>query len=540
MLEGSSPFYKRLFAVFFIAITAWRFVYLFWLCPFDLAQDEAHYWDWSRHLDWSYYSKGPLVAWLIRGSLELFGPMSVALSGSEMPAVRLPALFCGSATLLALWLLARRTLQSDRLAFFVALVTSTMPIFSAVAVMITIDSPFVCCWAWALVFGWRAIETDDRRWYLLTGLIIGIGILAKYTMLLWLVSLAGFLWFTPGFRGRLFSQRFWLMVGTAFACSLPILFWNASNGWVSFRHVAGQAGVTVEARAGSFGKGLLNFVGGQFALLLGWWFIFWLMAVVRYRPARDVGPARNYLWWLSWPTVAIFGIASLRSPGQVNWPVAAYLSGSILIVAWLAELLDSHPRFWRGWIRWNAGLACGVGIVATAVGLNSMMVREPLFALAKRVKPNDPLAVRALDPTCRMRGWQRLGKAVDGVRGQVRDHEGAEPVLAGIYWNIPGELGFYCDGHPAVYSLGPYIGERFNQYDLWRPNPVIDRERFAERTFVVVNGHREFLQGVFAEVELANDFVYSEKNVPVARWPIWVCRGYRVTTLPTAEVRDGY
>jgi hypothetical protein len=31
-------------------------------CPFDLAPDEAHYWDWSRHLDWSYYSKGPLVA----------------------------------------------------------------------------------------------------------------------------------------------------------------------------------------------------------------------------------------------------------------------------------------------------------------------------------------------------------------------------------------------------------------------------------------------------------------------------------------------
>ena len=31
-------------------------------CPLDLAPDEAHYWDWSRHLDWSYYSKGPLVA----------------------------------------------------------------------------------------------------------------------------------------------------------------------------------------------------------------------------------------------------------------------------------------------------------------------------------------------------------------------------------------------------------------------------------------------------------------------------------------------
>src|SRR5262245_31657226 len=44
--------------------------YIWALCPLELAPDEAHYWDWSRHLDWSYYSKGPLVAWLIRGSCE--------------------------------------------------------------------------------------------------------------------------------------------------------------------------------------------------------------------------------------------------------------------------------------------------------------------------------------------------------------------------------------------------------------------------------------------------------------------------------------
>ena len=30
-----------------------------------LIADEAHYWEWSRRLDWSYYSKGPMVAYLI-------------------------------------------------------------------------------------------------------------------------------------------------------------------------------------------------------------------------------------------------------------------------------------------------------------------------------------------------------------------------------------------------------------------------------------------------------------------------------------------
>ena len=60
-------------------------------CPIDLSGDEAHYWDWSRRLDISYYSKGPMVAWLIRASC--------AILGDTMPAVRLPALFLATRTL---------------------------------------------------------------------------------------------------------------------------------------------------------------------------------------------------------------------------------------------------------------------------------------------------------------------------------------------------------------------------------------------------------------------------------------------------------
>ena len=79
--------------------------YLAWDCPLDLAPDEAHYWDWSRHLDWSYYSKGPLVAWLIRASCELVGDWSEQHTGSLTFAVRLPAVLCGSLLLVSLYVL---------------------------------------------------------------------------------------------------------------------------------------------------------------------------------------------------------------------------------------------------------------------------------------------------------------------------------------------------------------------------------------------------------------------------------------------------
>src|SRR6476469_5270700 len=83
-------------ALVILTSAALSLAYIWVRCPLDLAPDEAHYWEWSRQLDWSYYSKGPLVAWIIRGSCELIGPWSEAHTGSLMFAVRLPAVICGT------------------------------------------------------------------------------------------------------------------------------------------------------------------------------------------------------------------------------------------------------------------------------------------------------------------------------------------------------------------------------------------------------------------------------------------------------------
>src|SRR3989442_8481822 len=97
--------YRLTAALLIVAAAVLHLVYLACNCPLDLAPDEAHYWDWSRHLDWSYYSKGPLVAWLIHVSCAVFGSLSQALTGTDMLAVRLPAVLCGSLTLLSVYLL---------------------------------------------------------------------------------------------------------------------------------------------------------------------------------------------------------------------------------------------------------------------------------------------------------------------------------------------------------------------------------------------------------------------------------------------------
>src|SRR5207249_3357415 len=74
-------------------------------CPLDLSGDEAQYWDWSRQLDLSYYSKGPFVAYIIRASCAIFG--------ETLPAVRYPAIVLGLATAVMTYLLTAKLFGSE-------------------------------------------------------------------------------------------------------------------------------------------------------------------------------------------------------------------------------------------------------------------------------------------------------------------------------------------------------------------------------------------------------------------------------------------
>jgi len=546
--EASPPptenrlFWRGLLIVMVVGLAAIRVLYLAKWCSLDLAPDEAHYWDWSRHLDWSYYSKGPLVAWLIRAAIELFGPLSIELTGYETMALRLPAVMCGSLLLVSLYVLSLQVFGSDRLAFFTAFFSATLPGIAACSILMTIDSPFLCLWGWALVAGHRAITRNERWAWFVTGLLVGFGILAKYTMCLWLFSLVCLCLFSlvrswlsslgrfprlisvPEHRDLLFRSGFWLMVGTAFVCCFPILWWNFNNDWVTFRHVAGQAGVPNQ---GIRWQGPLEYVGMQLGLLIGYWFIAWVIAMIHFRPWVGQPASVRYLWWMSAPTFVVFGAFTLKSSGQVNWPVATYISGAVLMTAWLVKAVDSTSAPYRRLSRTGVALACALGIAVSIVSHNSQLVKPALEAAANQVKPNDPLAIRVVDPTTRLRGWKYLGKELDAVRRSVRDQDGIDPLVAASSWASAGELGFYCDNHPQVFSLGLYFGDRHSQYDRWRPNPVDDAQVFRGKTFVVVGDHEPTLRVLFTQVSRAREVDYREGAVRVALWNIWICSGYR-------------
>ena len=520
--------WRVLAAVLILAAAGLRLAYLAGGAAPDLAPDEAHYWDWSRHPDWSYYSKGPLVAWLIGASRAAFGEWSVTQTGTEVLAVRLPAVACGALLLVSLYVLAAQVFRSERLGFLVVAFALTLPAVHAGGLLMTIDAPFVCCWGWALVFGHAAL-VRGRAWaWPAAGLMVALGTLAKYTMVLWPESAFLFLLFSPGRRVLLRRPGFWVLVLVGCLGWLPILWWNARNGWVTFAHVGTQAGL-----AGSGGTPRLRwlgppeYLGGQFALLLGFWFVLGARAVWAWRPAGDVPDGVRYLWWMAVPTFALFALFSPLTKIQLNWPVTAYLAGGVLTCGWLAgkmgRLEERRRRAWH--FRLAAVSAAGLGL--SWLLLDIRPARPVLARVAGPATAERPTPVRKLDPTCRLRGWRHLAAEIDRCRAALA-REGTEPVLAAGTWTVPGELGFYCAGHPQVYSFGSALGERHSQYDLWRPNPLSDPGAFAGRTFVYVGGPEvAFLLPAFERIEPARRVEYREDGRLISHWTYWVCRGFR-------------
>jgi Dolichyl-phosphate-mannose-protein mannosyltransferase len=510
--------YRSLAVLAIVLVAVLRLVYLARFCPLDLAPDEAHYWDWSRHLDWCYYSKGPLVALLIRGSVELFGPLSVALTGGEMLAVRLPAVLCGSLLVGSLYVLTVQTTRSDAAALLLALTALASPSVAAGSTLMTIDAPFMALWGWALVTGYEAVFRDRGWAWLATGALIGLGILAKHIMVLWLPCLVLYLLLTPERRAMLLRPGFRRMTALAFLGVVPILWWNAEHGWPMLLHE-----LTHADHGGFHPLGPLVYLGTQAGLLLGFWFVAGVMATVRYAPIRtQVDEPLRYLWCMSAPVVVFFGLFAFKNGGgEPNWPMAAYLAGGVLVTAWMIEQLASGGLRTRrlllgGWL-----VCTAIGLFGTAVLLEPIGLQPMFEALAGPATEKNPSPLRRVDPTVRLRGWRHLAEEVDRLRAEVGD---SDVVLAATTWNIPGELAFYCEGHPTVYCLGPALGDRHSQYDLWRPNPLADVDDFRGKTFVIVSSGMPIPAEAFEPTGPTRIVEYREGKNLIAVWNIVVGR----------------
>jgi 4-amino-4-deoxy-L-arabinose transferase-like glycosyltransferase len=433
---------------FLLTVTAARLWYL-QQGYLELAPDEAHYWEWSRRLDWSYYSKGPFVAYVIA--------VSTALGGSTELFVRLPAVVFASGTTILVYRLVDALFSDVRLALATVGLLHITPLFAAGSLLMTIDAPLVFFWALMLWLVYRALTEERRLWWSGAGLTLGAGLLSKYAMGFLVVSLFLFLTTSPRYRHWLRRHEPYLMLGMGLVVFSPVIVWNLQHGAVSLKHVMGQAEVTQGLQGHISLETLGEFLGSQALGLSPLLFVWMLVAMV---VSLRVGWQQHDERWLfvfwGWaPTFTIMLLLSLRQKVQANWAAPAYITALMGATACFAY------RWWprsQGWSRTLSAASIGFASMVT-LGM-TLTFHDPSLFMRVGLPPT-------ADPLVRLKGWRTLATAVDRVAARMP----RPPFLLSDRYQISSELAFYTTGQPPTYNVN--LGRRYNQYDLWDGLPAL-------------------------------------------------------------------
>ncbi|MCX8039834.1 MAG: glycosyltransferase family 39 protein [Planctomycetota bacterium] len=410
-----------------------------------LAPDEAQYWDWSRSLDWAYYSKPGGIAWLIAGWTALFG--------DGLFALRALGLLLAALALAGAWALARTLALPPAPS---AALAALLPIHALSAGLITTDVPLLVCWAWALALAVRWLQ-DPRPWQLPAfAVLVALGISAKYAMLYAWPALALAL-LAPPLRAR---RGWWaaLALGSLLGV-LPLVLWNAAQDWAGLRHLAGQA-------SGSPGWWRpFEFVGGQLAVglpvsvLLPW-------AVAWAWRTRAEQPARWLLASAALAPLAALALLSLQAKVQPNWAALTWVPAALLVAAWFR----AQPRVWARAVL-VGGLALAFCAAAAISALPALRARWPEL----------PPSV----PERKLAGWDEL--AAEGERELAR---APAELLTGSY-EIAAELAWHLRHRSRPYCAN--FGRRWHQYDLWQRDQTLPPG--SEAVFVLELARTDELDG---------------------------------------------
>lgn len=413
--------------------------------------DEAQYWSWSRDLAWGYYTKPPMIAWLIGATTSVCGDAEwCARAGSPLLHAG-TSLLCGliGARLFGAWT-----------GFWAGLLFLTLPAVSFSSAVISTDVPLLFFWALALYALIRVLEERAPAWCVVLGIAIGLGLLAKYAMAYFIIAMV--------LGCGLFREHRWFLISPyMFGVSLPAglliipnLAWNMENGWATVAHVGqnanlggplfhlDEAATFLGEQAGVFGPLLL--------MILAWRIVQLIRGQVDRREA--------WLFCFCLPVLLIVTAQAFLSRANANWAATAYISATILVAGWTV----SNARLWLAKI--SVGLHAAAALALAVFFLDLPGIEPPLKS----------------DPLRRMRAWEETAAPI--IRAMESDPERIlltddRKTMASLLYQLRNTpfrpLMWDYDGHPdhhyeltARYRPAP--GDRVLLVVKWdNPHPIL-------------------------------------------------------------------
>ncbi len=442
--EATAAEWARWLVIILGVITLFRIAALYFNAT-DLFFDEAQYWSWSTEPSFGYYSKPPLIAWLIA--------LSSSVCGASEFCVRLPSPLLHMATGLMIFAIGTK-LYDARVGFWSGLAFATLPGVSLSAGIISTDVPLLLLWAAALL-GLCYLFDDEPKWWAvpLLGLALGLGLNAKYAMAYFVLCAMIYLLWTPKRRSLLGDRRLWIAVVAGLVLIAPNIVWNLQNGFATFAHTTDNAkwgGVMFRPHKA------VEFFGAQFGVFGPILFAALLIIALRWYK-NGIGENDRLLFAFAAPVIVIVTVQAFLSRAHANWAAVSYVSATVLVTATMIRDVS-----W-GWLRASLILHTAILIAIALLFANAGSFRLP----------------NREDPFSRTLGWQNLA---DETRKQLAAAEAAGQPFGSILTldrSVTAELIYYLrdDKTPVrAWMSGRWPRDHYQLKQPYRgklPDPVL-------------------------------------------------------------------
>lgn len=372
--------------VLVLLLVRWVAVYF---SPFPINVDEAQYWLWGQRFDFGYYSKPPLIAWIMGASDFIFGQHSWA--------VRLPAAAFHVATSLVLGKIAY-LLYGERAGYLAVLIWLFLPAVTLGSFIFSTDTPLILFWSLGLYYFvlWvkPTLDNPDKQdnqglsgntLIFISGICLGMGMLAKYAAVYFIASVLIALIFIAQVSVKKSLKPVFLFLFGFLIFASPNLIWNATNGFISIKHLGENA--NLGAPNYQFFK-LIEFWLGQVGILGPLFFILVIFAM------RSSIAYRGLLVTFAIPVLAVISVQAFMKEANANWAVVSYPSLVVLVSGFLVQA-------GRGWQKF--GFAAQLFNIVISLGFIFILFFDSLGGLLPKHGPHN-----------RLHGW-------DGVVQDIRD-----------------------------------------------------------------------------------------------------------------------
>jgi hypothetical protein len=457
-------------------------------------RDELQFLSDARHLDWGFVPYPPMTAFLERILLSIFGLSLVGL--------RLFSVIAQVGALVITALMAKE-LGGGRLAQTTAALTvalSPLPLFEGTEFQY---SSFDYLW-WVLIayFTIRLLKSEDPRWWLAIGAVVGLGLQTKYSICFYIAGILAGVVLTRA-RRYLLSGWFWGGIALALVIFLPNLLWLVRHDFISYKflqhiHVRDVG----EGRAANFLKDQLKVCINVAATPLCLAGLIALFRSARYRMVAWMYLIPFALFWMAkgrgyyvagaYPMLMAMGAAAAeRWLGSINrlgrWAVeCVYFAGLLICGAYITAVvvpLASSGPLKQFALERNGDLREEFGwheLVATVAGIRDSLPPEQQASLGVTVANyGEQGAIEMLGPAYHLlppisttnsawlRGYptpQPTTLIVLGLTSEQANRIFTGCRLAGHNGNAEGVMNEESQDHPDIFVCGP---PRLPWPELW-------------------------------------------------------------------------